>query len=79
MIAKLMACRALPRGAREVFVADGRDAAGLAVLARHGRKAGAAEARGSLLEGGQTARSQPDGREAARGIGSQRLGGLARA
>ena len=42
MIAKLAACRsALEGGAREVFVADGRDVAGLAVLARHGRKAGA--------------------------------------
>jgi len=42
MIAKLAACRAaLEGGAREVFVADGRDAAGLAVLAGHGRKAGA--------------------------------------
>ena len=43
MIAKLAACRsALENGAREVFVADGRDIAGLAVLARHGRTAGAA-------------------------------------
>ena len=42
MIAKLAACRtAVAGGAREVFVADGRDAAGLAVLAGHGRKAGA--------------------------------------
>jgi acetylglutamate kinase len=42
MIAKLAACRAaMEGGAREVFVADGRDAAGLAVLALHGRKAGA--------------------------------------
>ena len=42
MIAKLTACRAaVEGGAREVFVADGRDAAGLAVLASHGRKAGA--------------------------------------
>jgi len=42
MIAKLAACKAaLEGGAGEVFVADGRDAAGLAVLARHGRKAGA--------------------------------------
>lgn len=41
MIAKLAACRtALDNGAREVFVADGTDAAGLAVLARHGRVAG---------------------------------------
>jgi acetylglutamate kinase len=44
MIAKLDACReALRGGAREVFVANGRDAAGLAVLARHGRKAGAGQ------------------------------------
>jgi acetylglutamate kinase len=43
MIAKLAACRsAIDRGAREVFVADGKDQAGLAVLARHGRAAGAA-------------------------------------
>ena len=43
MVAKLAACRnAIAAGAREVFVADGRDLAGLAVLARHGRAAGAA-------------------------------------
>ena len=43
MIAKLAACRsAAAGGAREVFVADGLDLAGLAVLARHGLKAGAA-------------------------------------
>jgi acetylglutamate kinase len=42
MIAKLAACRsAVEGGAREVFIADGRDLAGLVVLARHGRKAGA--------------------------------------
>jgi acetylglutamate kinase len=42
MIAKLAACRhAIENGAREVFVADGKDVAGLAVLARHGRAAGA--------------------------------------
>lgn len=42
MIAKLAACRtALEGGARDVYVTDGRDVAGLAVLARHGRKAGA--------------------------------------
>ena len=42
MVAKLAACRsAIENGAREVFVADGRDVAGLAVLARHGRAAGA--------------------------------------
>lgn len=45
MVAKLDACRAaLAEGAREVFVADGRDLTGLAVLARHGRAAGAAKA-----------------------------------
>jgi acetylglutamate kinase len=44
MIAKLGACRsAIEGGAREVFVADGKDLAGLAVLARHGRAAGAAK------------------------------------
>jgi acetylglutamate kinase len=43
MIAKLTACRsALEGGARDVFVADGRDPSGLTVLARYGRKAGAA-------------------------------------
>jgi acetylglutamate kinase len=43
MVAKLAACRsAIDNGAREVFVADGRDLAGLAVLARHGRAPGAA-------------------------------------
>ena len=42
MVAKLGACRsALESGAREVFVADGKDLAGLAVLASHGRAAGA--------------------------------------
>lgn len=42
MIAKLTACRsAVEGGAREVFIADGRDLAGLSVLARHGLKAGA--------------------------------------
>jgi acetylglutamate kinase len=42
MIAKLGACRsAIENGAREVFVADGKDLPGLAVLARHGRAAGA--------------------------------------
>jgi len=43
MVAKLSACRAaLARGAREVFIADGRDSAALAVLTRYGRAAGAA-------------------------------------
>jgi acetylglutamate kinase len=42
MVAKLAACRhAIENGAREVFVADGKDMAGLAVLARHGRAPGA--------------------------------------
>ncbi len=42
MVAKLAACRsAIESGAREVFVADGKDLAGLAVLAQHGRAAGA--------------------------------------
>jgi acetylglutamate kinase len=44
MVAKLAACRgAIDNGAGEVFVADGKDLAGLAVLARHGRAAGAAK------------------------------------
>jgi acetylglutamate kinase len=42
MIAKLTACRdAAESGTREVFIADGRDIAGLSVLARYGLKAGA--------------------------------------
>jgi acetylglutamate kinase len=42
MVAKLAACRsAIHGGAGEVFVADGRDLSGLAVLARHGRAPGA--------------------------------------
>ena len=42
MVAKLGACRnAIANGAREVFVADGKDLAGLAVLARRGRARGA--------------------------------------
>jgi acetylglutamate kinase len=42
MIAKLNACRsAIAGGAHEVFIADGRDLAGLSVLTRHGLKAGA--------------------------------------
>jgi acetylglutamate kinase len=44
MIAKLSACRqAVEGGAKEVFIADGRDAVALSVLARHGRAAGAAK------------------------------------
>lgn len=59
MIAKLAACRnALESGAREVFVADGKDLAGLAVLAQHGRKAGA----------GRSTRIRPSTR--ARGVSS---------
>jgi acetylglutamate kinase len=43
MIAKLSACRhAVEGGARDVFIADGRDASALAVLARYGRAPGAA-------------------------------------
>jgi len=43
MIAKLSACRsAVENGARDVFIADGRDASALVVLARYGRAAGAA-------------------------------------
>jgi acetylglutamate kinase len=42
MIAKLTACRAaIEGGARDVFIADGRDLAGLSVLVRYGLKAGA--------------------------------------
>jgi glutamate 5-kinase len=45
MIAKLTACRhAIEGGAREVFIADGRDVAALSVLVRHGSKAGAGKA-----------------------------------
>jgi acetylglutamate kinase len=42
MVAKLAACRsAIKSGSRDVFVADGKDLAGLALLARRGRVAGA--------------------------------------
>jgi acetylglutamate kinase len=42
MVAKLAACRsAIENGAHEVFIADGKDLAGLAVLAWRGRSAGA--------------------------------------
>jgi acetylglutamate kinase len=45
MIAKLAACRdALTTGAREVYVAHGKDPAGLMVLAQHGRAPGAGTA-----------------------------------
>ena len=54
MVAKLAACRqALADGARDVFVADGKDLAGLAVLARHGRVAGAAK--GTRIHNGKSA------------------------
>jgi len=44
MVAKLAACRsAIESGAHELYVADGKDLAGLVVLARHGRAAGAAK------------------------------------
>ena len=43
MVAKLSACRhALAHGVREVFIADGRDLAGISDLVRHGRRAGVA-------------------------------------
>ncbi|MCM3879113.1 MAG: acetylglutamate kinase [Vicinamibacterales bacterium] len=55
MVAKLAACRlALDRGARDVFVADGRDLAGLMVIARHGLKAGAGKC--TRISIGQTAK-----------------------
>jgi acetylglutamate kinase len=57
MVAKLAACRsALENGAGEVYVADGKDLAGLAVLARHGRAAGAA--RGTRIVKGTSVRSR---------------------
>jgi acetylglutamate kinase len=41
MVAKLTACRnALIAGAKDVFIADGNDVAGLMAIAGHGRKAG---------------------------------------
>jgi acetylglutamate kinase len=44
MVAKLAACRsAIESGAREVFIADGRDLSGLSVLIRNGRAPGAAK------------------------------------
>ena len=58
MIAKLVACRsAVEGGAREVFVADGRNVAGLSVLARHGRKAGAGQST-QIVEGTAVNRRQ---------------------
>lgn len=57
MVAKLAACRsAIDAGAREVFVADGRDLAGLAVLARHGRGPGAGKS--TRITKGMSARSR---------------------
>ena len=61
MVAKLAACRnALANGAREVFVADGKDLAGLGVLARHGRVAGAA--RSTRIHNGKPASRRKTGR-----------------
>jgi len=58
MIAKLAACRgAVESGVGEVFVADGKDLAGLAVLARHGRAAGAGKAT-RIHNGGSVRRRQ---------------------
>lgn len=57
MVAKLTACRiAIESGAREVFVADGKDLAGLALLARHGRAAGAGKS--TRISNGQPAPSR---------------------
>jgi acetylglutamate kinase len=57
MVAKLAACRhALESGAREVFVTDGKDLAGLAVLARHGRAPGAGKS--TRITKGTSARSR---------------------
>ena len=57
MVAKLAACRnAIDNGAGEVFVADGKDLAGLAVLARHGRAAGSGKS--TRIHNGKSARSR---------------------
>ena len=57
MVAKLAACRsAIDSGAGEVFVADGKDLAGLSVLARHGRAAGAGKS--TRIRNGKSARSR---------------------
>jgi len=54
MVAKLAACRsAIENGAHEVFIADGNDLAGLAVLAWRGRAAGAGN--GTRITKGATA------------------------
>jgi acetylglutamate kinase len=58
MVAKLAACRsAIELGAREVFIADGKDLAGLAVLARHGRAAGAGKS--TRVRSGRSAARRP--------------------
>jgi len=63
MVAKLAACRnAIDNGAGEVFVADGKDLAGLAVLARHGRAAGAGKS--TRIHNGKSARSRKLNRRA---------------
>jgi acetylglutamate kinase len=55
MIAKLAACRAaVEGGAREVFVADGRDPAGMAGLARDGRAAGGKSTRITRFRSGES-------------------------
>jgi acetylglutamate kinase len=57
MVAKLAACRsAINNGTREVFVADGKDLSGLAVLARHGRTAGAGQS--TRIRNGKPAKSR---------------------
>ena len=57
MVAKLAACRsAIDNGAGEVFVADGKDLAGLSVLARHGRAAGAGKS--TRIHIGKSAKSR---------------------
>jgi acetylglutamate kinase len=54
MIAKLAACRnAVRGGAREVFIADGRDVAGIVMLCRRGRVAGAGKS--TRITGGKPA------------------------
>jgi acetylglutamate kinase len=56
MVAKLAACRsAIENGTREVFVADGKDLTGIAVLARHGRGPGAAKST-TIRNGGSATR-----------------------
>lgn len=63
MIAKLTACRsAIENGAREVLVADGKDLAGLSVLVRNGRAAGAAKS--TRIRNGGSAKSRKISRKA---------------